>query len=567
MPLPSEWVHRTTDLKWSTNTHGDESCQATLDVTADEAVDIIANNRVDPVEIYSPLGEPLYRGRLDDPTLALGEEGAFSFASMGGWAAMNDLEQSYTAAWSQRGFGNWREATKTELSTVMHERFEIKINDKILISPRKNETHGGNIRAYVVSSVPDDSRKNWAYCAFSYSYKLPASWEWALLGYNADWSLSSVIAGAFAGTGAVVNGAITGGFTAAARFVIYVRYNAANAVYAGETGDDYLELSEMRLTVSSDDAISTTLTATRSNATPATLTVGSTARMYVGQYLTLSGGGKSEQAIVTAVNSSTSVTVDSVTNSPAPYPIGTLVLAPIIYGDEVAADVALFVNSVNADQLAAGGSLSAMSLDLVDAVYEDATPSEILNDLCNKSGDGTVWETGVDAGILYLRPRGQRAQAWMIDVEAITLTTSLADLVNSAYAVYEDTNGDTIRSAVSADTASVTEHGVTRRRSISVKASSAVQAQAEVDALLDDKALLGARATIPNITALYDLYGTRWPLWEANAGRGDTITIRNVSPEVASGLEARLTFRLSRTTYDAKADTLTVELEAPRPGL
>lgn len=564
MPLPPEWVHRATKLQWSTNIHGDESCQATLDLTTDESVEIMVNNRADPVVISGPLGEVLYQGRLEDPSLALGEGGAFSFASMGGWAALGDLEESYTALWSTTDYSQWREA---KFGGFNPERWELRTNDgRLSLAPRKNEVFDitSQIGGLTIITPPPASGIGRPFVGMQWAYRFiaPANWVASISKYGRDYSGGALVWSLNA-TGALQTGAIHATFAIADRLVVYMFYNGSTT-YTGETSAAYLELTQVRVVTSTTNRVNTTFTAARAAGTNVTATVVTTAGMYAGQHLVIdSSATPSEVVTVLSIPSTTQFNATFVNG----YNSGDTVQAFLVYGDEIAADVASFVNSVNSDQLSASGTLSTMSLDLADLIYEDATPSEALNDLCTKSGDGTVWETGVDSGVLYLRPRGQLARAWLIDVDTIALTTSLADVINSAYAVYESVSGETVRSAVGADTTSIATAGITRRRSVSAKASSATQATAERDALLADKATPGARATLPNITALYDLYGNRWPLWEANAGRGDTITIRNIAPEVASGLEARLTFRLSRTTYDRESDTLTVELEAPRPGL
>jgi hypothetical protein len=568
MPLPSEWRHRATSLQWSTNVHGDEACQATLDITTDEALSIIVNNRVDPVVITGPDGQTLYQGRLDDPSLTLGEEGAFSFAALGPWAALGDLEESYTALWSTTSLDWWRPVTRAEVGTCDPAKFTFDQQNRLFVGLQKNTSYGN--APWTIETLaffpPSGGGRQPNGMSFDYAINLPVGWTFRWMTWTAGFGALTLLS-TIAATGALQTGSVVWGFTANDIVVFDIYRNAANAVYAGETGDSYVSLTNVRVVSSLANIVSTTLTVARTNGAAVNVTVASTAGMYVGQRVGVSGGGNSESMIVLSVPSSTVFTATVVNAPVGGYPIGTLLSALVIYGDEVASDIAAFVNSVNSDQLAASASTSTMSLDLVDCVYEDATPSEVINDLCAKSGDGSIWEAGVESGALYMRPRGQRARAWMVDVESVTLTMSLAELVNSAYAVYKDAAGATLRSAVNADTTSIATYGVTRRRPVSANTTSAVQAEAERDALLEDKAAPGARTTIPNITALYDANGNRWPLWEANAGRGDTITLRNVAPEVASSLDARLTFRLSRTTYNPFDETLTVELEAPTPGI
>ena len=571
MPLPSDWQHRATKLAWSTNGHGDESAQATLDVSITEAVDIIVNNQADPVVVYGPLGETLYTGRLDDPTLALGasgEGGALSFASLGGWAALSDLEESYSAVWSTESFDGWRPVQTSELPSRIPDRFSFDTTARLFIQPKKDTTHGNSPFTIggLTWAMPHNGRTNANAISFDYKLHMPAVWQagcntyaFEFTGGAVAWSLNS--------TGAVQTGSVYLTASPNRRVEFWLYFPAANAAYTAADpaapAEYGLSITNLRIIASTARAVSTTLTVAVVAGSNVTATVGSTAGMYLGQELIINSAATgSERVIVETIPSSTTFTADFVNA----HAIGQAVQGAALYADQVADDVAAFVNGVNPTQLSATGATSAASLDLRSAVWEDATPADVLNDLCMEAATSAVWETGVDRGALYFRSRGSTARAWLIDVDELSLTLSLAELVNSAYGVYEGDAGETLRTAVSTDAGGVARYGgVTRRRSI--QAGGAEQAIASRSTLLADKARLGARATLPGITALYDLQGSRVPLWEANAGRGDTITVRNVAPEIASALEARLTFRLSRTTYDARSDTLTVELEAPRPGL
>ena len=57
-----------------------------------------------------------------------------------------------------------------------------------------------------------------------------------------------------------------------------------------------------------------------------------------------------------------------------------------------------------------------------------------------------------------------------------------------------------------------------------------------------------------------DAAGARYPLWLVRSG--DTMTIRNLPPNVSTSIDRIRTFRITHTSYDAFADTLDVEPEA-----
>ena len=124
-------------------------------------------------------------------------------------------------------------------------------------------------------------------------------------------------------------------FTADDRLV-WVVYNntGAPAVVATETDAAYIKITNLRVVGSAANRINTTFTVNRAAGVAVTATVGSTARMYVGQRLFISNvaGTVSESVIVLTVPTGTTFTATFVNA----YVIGDTVQAHVVYADEVA---------------------------------------------------------------------------------------------------------------------------------------------------------------------------------------------------------------------------------------
>jgi hypothetical protein len=201
-------------------------------------------------------------------------------------------------------------------------------------------------------------------------------------------------------------------------------------------------------------------------------------------------------------------------------------------------------------------------------VYEDKLPADILDYLIGLGDNQTTpreWEWAVwNDRTLQFQPRGATSHAWYIDVGDLTVERTIDQLANSAYGVYQDANSRTLRTTTNSNAASISRSGLTRRASVSVSSTSAIQAGIQRDAFLNDR-----QSPIPlvgvSFLVIYDSAGARYPLNMMRSG--DTVTIRNLPPTLSTAVDRIRTFRIVRTMYDAITDTITVEPESPLPTL
>lgn len=237
--------------------------------------------------------------------------------------------------------------------------------------------------------------------------------------------------------------------------------------------------------------------------------------------------------------------------------------------DEIAGALAAFANGLNAAQLRSDMALiESPGLDLRDEVYEDAAPGEILTRLAGLGDSQTPprqWEWGVfEDRRLHFRPRGSAGRHWYVDIAEPDIERTIAALVNSAYATYQEESGRTLRTATAADADSIARYGLTRREMIAAQTTSLTQAQTQRDAFLADGATPRPRVGL-RVAQLFDASGALWPTWMARSG--DLVTIRNLPPTLSSDIDRIRTFRLDETRFFADSGINVLTPESPLPSL
>lgn len=243
------------------------------------------------------------------------------------------------------------------------------------------------------------------------------------------------------------------------------------------------------------------------------------------------------------------------------------VAASTITADLIAADLVTSVNAANAGAVT-GSVLTSPALDLNDVVYEDAAPTEILNQLgVWGDGAGTIYQPWADVhGYLHFRAQGTNARAWLIDVADLRVASERDDLANSVYAVYADARGRVLRTAAATHAASIGLAGYTRQAAVEVRTTSATWAGKVRDQALADRATLRPSGRY-RITRVRTAQGA--PADPSSVRPGDTLTVRSLPLMAAAGSEVdrARTFRLSEVIVDPIAGALTVTPETSMPRL
>lgn len=561
----ADWSERAISCNIRSGLHGFESCEAEIRIPFYEAFQYY--QQLGPLKLRVNWGSNrIWEGRLEDPTQFTGIVSGLRVVALGYWVAYDDAR--YVAAWSAVGTDRWRVVNETDLAAYVPARYQIDTNQRLSMAPQKNATYanaGVNlVIAGLLHQIPDGSSKQYVGVSFDYEFICPAGWEFG-------WGTRPTPGGAFtsvgtiAATGALLTGCINTTFAAANLFQFYLYYNAASAAYAGETGANYVRITNVRLVASSANRINTTFTANRNAGTNVTATVGSTARMFVGQRLQIdNGSGVGESVIVLSIGSATQFNATFAKN----HVIGGTVTAHLVYPDEIIEHCTSVMNAINPSQVNADLTLiQSQAVDIDDAYYDDdTTPMQVISDLIARGDDQTTprqWVAMVyDDQKLIVRPRGSGA-AWFTDVTDLEVVRTLTNLYNSVYGVYADANGRKLRTAASTDAASVAKFGITRRTMIEVDTNDSVQATRIRDKVLGLQQDPIPRATI-QLDRIFDQYGNPYPLDSVRAD--DMLTIRNLPPILAgSGYDKIRKLVIHHTDYDVINNELTLELELPMP--
>lgn len=226
------------------------------------------------------------------------------------------------------------------------------------------------------------------------------------------------------------------------------------------------------------------------------------------------------------------------------------------------------LNVLNPTQISASAALiQNTNLDLRDELYEDADIGALFDYLASLGDDQVpprTWEVGVNTHRqLFFQPRSA-TRAWYVDVTEPDLSRTLEALRNSAYAVYQETGGRTLRTATAVDADSIGRFQVTRRAAVPASTTSATQA-----AVTRDRYLTEHKDALPRIQLmvrqLYGAAGERWPRWMAEPGQ--TVTMRNLPPTLGAEIDRLRTFWIAEVEYDGDNDLLSITPEAPLPQL
>lgn len=231
----------------------------------------------------------------------------------------------------------------------------------------------------------------------------------------------------------------------------------------------------------------------------------------------------------------------------------------------IVTDLVEYISSVNPTQLSDDVSLiGEQGLTVWEARYEDVRASDILNDLGARGDNqtppkpwvGAVWE---DQRLIY-NERGARGRHWYVDVADMTVERSWDTKANRVYGKFRNEQRGDKRTAKAA----LNSAGVIREDYVDIDTLSQTTAENFRDTLLNENSVSRPRATIRTY-GLYDSAGVEFPLFSARAG--DTMTLRNLPPELGEELEGIQTFRLGGTRYNVEDNILEPQPEQPIPTL
>lgn len=570
-PLIADYSSRIQAAAVASNNRGFAECRGFIPLGLPESFRLYDRTALPHVAFSDTSSGAFYEGRLEDVNIV---PGGVNITAYGYAQAMGDFD--YNAMWSTTQLDEYVEVANADIVSAHNEQFTIKTyaatttyKSSFVFIPNAGSRIGltpTSYIAYMVYKIPDQSTRQIVGISFDWVKNHPAGapgtqWTGACVAYQPGFASGVSLFTTGAGVG---NG--TQHLTFAGQSIIGFAhfYDGANGIFTpGATGDIYFSPQNIRIVTSIANRVNTTFTVARVHGTNVTATVGSTARMYVGQELQIANATQSETVVVISIGSATQFNATFTHN----YIIGNTVQAHVVYADEIINDMVSLVSVVNPTQLSSTTALvQSPGFDLTDQTFVDMYHQQVLDQLAGiPDSQSRLWEWGVQNGQqLYFRPQSTTNRTWYIDVSELDVQRTLSALWNSVYATYQDANGKRLRGGVSADAASAARYGVTRQKALAVSTTSLTQANSQAAAALADSKDPSPRASL-TIDKVYDGNGVRWPLYLVRAG--DTIVIRNLPPTLSTVIDKIRIFRLTRAEYAIDTDTLTIEPETPLPTL
>jgi hypothetical protein len=482
-------------------------------------------------------GVVVWQGRLEDVRSV---PGGLRFMALGDFRAYTDA--AYTRLWSTTGYANWEPVTADDISTYSSEAFEIDNNNHLYIAPLTSQTYESSAseRGGLVFKGPHGAASDLKAISFTYELTAASGWGARLYSY-AEGYTSETVEWTLTGSGSAQTGAEVITLSTARPYLVLALYRTAGGTtFAADIGTVYIKLKNTRLASTVTNQVSTTL-GTSILAGTRTVSPPSMNNIYIGQKLAI-GGTVSELVTVTSLTASTftATFANGHINSDT-------VKAIYVSSEEIIKSLIAFADSLGTTGVKVNTgvySVEDTDRDLTDEIYEDMYPADIMIDLANRHN----FEVGVFKNrVLYYRPKGSAARTWYVDA-TVELERTLEAVYNSVYAVYADSAGRLLRTAVADDDDSIVQVGVTRRAAVFVDTSDVSRAEDFRDDYLETTANPPERAAV-YFDRAFTLTGAIIPLFSIRAG--DYIVARNEpgNPQ----------FLVSRCEYDIENNTLSIE--------
>ena len=497
--------------------------------------------------------------RLNTP--ALEEGGIIAFECLNLIACFDDDEAC--VQWSTMDDANWIPVGKERVSNRAEELHEFG-SEYPAIYPKKNEKFSVSFIGTKAIQVPSGATLKQRIMQCDFEFRAPTSWTGVLQRSDASFGFIArilTITGSGAGAGTVVTWALCESFSDTDIISMDMWYDAALALYAGETGDIYFRIKNWRVAASSTNMVNTvTTTAAITAGANKTVTPASMANIYVGQRLvfestTSASGAVNSESVVVKSKTATTFVADFAKS----HAIGSTVKGIVITDKEIIEHALANVRTLNPSC-----GLSAAKTLIVNS-GEDQEERTWINESYRKMLDDLAVDTdyvyGVDReGRVFYRPRGTWARAWASRRTRITMKRPLDKLYNSVRAAYQSAKGALIQTAYSVSSVSTLLYGITRRKTVKVDTTNGTLAGNARTFALNDTKNRNAQIDVQPLR-LTDMSGGVYPLDEIEPG--DTITITDLP---ASFSEANLRkFVVSEQSIDATAGYGSITPQEPIP--
>ncbi len=238
---------RATQARISKAEHGCAELRLTIPMALREAAALY--NRGQPLHaVVAGDGATWWEGRTEELGLASADDGtALNLTAYGYWQALKDLR--YTALWSMTNVSDWRILQPIDRADAFPDRFATSIDAGALrIVPKKNEVFGstGGFKVFwALWAIPSGSTRNVTRLSFDWRLQGSAAWRVEM---RPDNDVPLFIK---TGNDALQTGSesITISPSTQSLRILFFNVNP-DATYAGETGNVYFEIRNVRITSS-----------------------------------------------------------------------------------------------------------------------------------------------------------------------------------------------------------------------------------------------------------------------------------------------------------------------------
>lgn len=244
-----------TSVEISDAEHGFEALSAFVPMSEDEAARWYAMPGA-PWAVVSGLGAIAWEGRVEDVAVA---DGGLQIGAFGAWRALSDAP--YTALWSRTTTAGWRAVTQQDVS-IIRDGFGSDNNNRLYIGAQKGASYGNGIAHELTYAAPHNGQRNITNFSCDYAFLFPANWLFRVVRQNDDFT-GRAVQNTVTATGALLTGSLNLTLsTAMARVSIGVFNNTGSTSSpAGETGDNFLRLTNIRIKTTGSTAVTADLVA------------------------------------------------------------------------------------------------------------------------------------------------------------------------------------------------------------------------------------------------------------------------------------------------------------------
>ena len=229
-------------LNFTTNEHGFASCSFFIPMDLWRSFTFYDRPGL-PYILISSNGMTVWEGRLEDVGIV---NGGVRLGAFGYQRAMGDTP--YTALWSMMSVADWLMTPET-IANANPNLYQTDNNNRLFLGLNKNAVYLNNadIGSWTFL-IPNRSARQVQHVAFDYSYVLPTNWTVRVRVSDEDYT--NGVSYNITTTGGTASGSFAQDISANPRERISIQIlnsSGSNYTYAGETGANFLRVTNLRL--------------------------------------------------------------------------------------------------------------------------------------------------------------------------------------------------------------------------------------------------------------------------------------------------------------------------------